>query len=321
MAILRDSEPRTRNSLSKAEKRRREQRKKIKKYPSADFSKTGPDPEPALPIEISADVVAYILEELRRAVRNRKKIYGARLCDTLQHAFGLLKAADAKRVTDWINWLVRNRHELIVGKYRPGFSYEGPSVAEPASKESPTQSSALSQTETGIGGNALDRELPFPVLPKDVLEAVSQPQSLVSLGGRSGTTSHVQSPEQLDRPEVRAAAPSDHAQSGEAAAHDLATDSMHLAASARESNITIKAASNAAPKMPAKPTFRFRQDGAQKANRFLGAIYFNEPLEKVREHAIELAADQNALNDAMNRGSSVREFILQAMQDLAVDLP
>ena len=116
MAIFRDSEPRTRNSLSKAEKRRREQRKKTKKYPSADFSKTGPDPEPALPFEISADVVAYTLEELRRAVRNGKKIYGARLCDTLQHAFGLLKAADAKRVTNSINWLVRNRHELIVGK-------------------------------------------------------------------------------------------------------------------------------------------------------------------------------------------------------------
>jgi hypothetical protein len=132
MKKLRDTEPRARNTLSKAEKRRREQRKKIRKYPGADFSKTDPDPEPELPVEISTYVVAYILEELRRAVRNRKKIYGARLCETLQHSFGMLKAADAKRVTDWINWLVRNRHELIVGKYRPGFIYERPSAPEPA---------------------------------------------------------------------------------------------------------------------------------------------------------------------------------------------
>lgn len=321
MTKLKDGEPRKRNSLSNAEKRRREQRKKIKNYPGADFSKTGPDPEPALPVEISVYVVAYILEELRRAVRNRKKIYGARLCVTLQQAFGLLKAADAKRLADWINWLVRNRHELIVGKYRPGFIYEGPTAPESAAKKSPTLSSALSRREVDIGGNVLERDLPSPVSSEDLLEAASQSQRIASLGGRSGTTPPVQSPNQLDRPEVRAAAPKDHVHSGVTALQDLATESMHPAASARKSNTTINTASNAVPKMPAKPNFRFRQNGAQKANRFLGAIYFNEPLEKVRQHAKELAADQNAFNDAMNRGSSVQEFILQAMQDLAVDLP
>lgn len=321
MAKHSGGEIRTRTTLSKAEKGRREQRKKIKKYPEADFSNIGPDPEPTFPVEIPAYVVAYILEELRRAVRNRKSIYGARLCDTLQAAFGLFKVAEAKCVTDWINWLVRNRHELIAGKYGPGFIYEGPPAPEPGAGKTPTQASALPQAKVDMGGKALERDLPAPVSSEDVLEKAGQPQSFDLPNGRSGTTPPVQSPRQLDRHEALAAAPRDSMHSEVDEARDLTTDSAHLPAPDPKSNSTLEAASNAVPKMPAKPTFRFRQYGAQKANRFLGGIHFNEPLEKVRQHAKELAADQNDLDEVMNRGPSEQEYIRQAMRDLAVDLP
>jgi len=132
--------------LSKAERERRRVRRMQRQFADANFAQVGCDPEPPTPPTIPRNLREYCLSEIRYRVRQNRKCYGAHLAERAEKAFGPLRLTDRKALESWINWLVRNRIELMTGgRYAVSSSLGSvPQTSDPVDRR---QEGALVQRE------------------------------------------------------------------------------------------------------------------------------------------------------------------------------
>lgn len=121
-----------RKPLSKAAKERRRIKKLQRQYPTGKFSQIGSDPEPGFP-NLSPEASAYLFNELRRKFRSGKTAYGKHMAKSFMKIFGSLPNNEPAELENWINWLCRNREELISGKYSSGKQKDAAQESDPSS--------------------------------------------------------------------------------------------------------------------------------------------------------------------------------------------
>lgn len=315
-----------RKPLSKAEKRCRQNRKLARKYPNADFAQVGSDPEPAIPAQVPAEAFAYLIDELRRACRSSKQVYGAHLTDKLQRVFGPIDPSNETRMVNWINWLGRNRQELIFGKYAPGYV----PVDRTGAQFDPTVSSGtLNDTPSTI--NRADK---LPLHPHAPTPEANRTHRSSLVAGHQETSASTGSSDVAvaPSPPVNQASNPVELEPGTAVGdkdvqHGAPASSKPLADKAGPprlppaQNDMSEGVTSSSPQMPAKAPFFGQKEGAFKANRLFGKIYHRKPLSEIIELAATLAADEEAFNEVLNRGPTERAYLLQAMHDLGVPLP
>jgi|TARA_R110002049_G_scaffold199766_14_gene370240 hypothetical protein len=313
-----------RKPLSKAAIERRRIKRLQRQFPTGDFSQTGSDPEPGRPNNLSTNAKAYILDELRRRLRSGKKAYGKHMTKDVMKIFGCLPNNEPADLENWINWLCRNREELISGKYAPG-TLNGAS-------HDPEGTSAEPEDEKPIFSE------PHKQLPEigNVANQSATTNEVFPLKGEHGSSFEDQNqlPNNLAEAEVIKRLPGDpmptaNHDHGLAPSFEVPKEIPNQVArhasggSAGQPHIknVADAAHGSVAKMPDKFDFYFKKDGAGKANKFFGSIRFNESLEQVLENARALASDKAAIDEVLNRGPKEREYLIKAMRDLQVPLP
>lgn len=316
-----------RKPLSKAAIERRRIKRLQRQFPTGDFSQTGSDPEPGRPNNLSTNAKAYILDELRRRLRSGKKAYGKHMTKDVMKIFGRLPNNEPGDLENWINWLCRNREELISGKYSPSKLNDASQDSEASSVvldpgSSLTSASSAMHNQLSDLGDATEHlpitdEAPIPMgknsLPgqnhdkmrnnltedEEVKRFEGGPTPAATQDRRSETL--YEAPKELPN-QVASHRPSD---------------------SAGQSNINIvnDGAILGGPKIPDKPDFFPQKKGAFKANSFFYKIHDNDSLEQIREKAVVLASDKAAVEEVLNRGPTERAYLMNAMRDLQVPLP
>ncbi|MEH6756946.1 MAG: hypothetical protein V7676_05500 [Parasphingorhabdus sp.] len=315
-----------RKPLSKAAKERRRIKKLQRQYPTGKFSQIGSDPEPSFP-DLAPEANAYILNELRRTLRSGKTAYGKNMTKDVMAIFGRLPNNEPAELENWINWLCRNREELISGKYSPG-KLNGAAQGNEGSSAGPDDGNSLPSALSDMYdplpdlGNAtknltLTDDAPTPIgangspgqdhdqMKKNLTEVEevkpSEGDPMPTVVQDHGLETFCEAPGDIPNQVAR------HA-SG-----DLA-DQPHI-------KKVEAAVDGSVAKIPDKFDFYFKKQDAVKANRFFGSILFNDSLEKVLENALALASDKAAVDEVLTRGPKEREYLITAMRDLQVPLP
>ena len=312
-----------RQPLSKAAKERRRIKKLQRQYPTGKFSQIGSDPEPGFP-NLAPEANAYVLNELRRTLRSGKTAYGKNMTKNVMAIFGDLSNDNRSILENWINWLCRNREELISGKYGPG-NLNGASHDPKGTRTEPEDEKSIFSephkqlSEIGSVPNqsaTTDEVFPLKGEPGSSFEDQNQsPNNLAQAeeierlaGDPMPKVNHDRGlAPSLGVPRKIPSLGSDHA-SGDCA------DQPHI------KNVE-DTAHGSVGKIPDSFDFRFKMDGAGKANKFFGSILFGDSLEKVRENARALASDKVAVEEVLNRGPEQRAYLVKAMRDLQVPLP
>ena len=321
------SQPATkRKSLSKAAKERRRIKKLQLQYPTGNFSQIGSDPEPDFP-DLSPETNAYILNELRRTLRSGKTAYGKNMTKDVMAIFGRLPNNEPAELENWINWLCRNREELISGKYAPG-KFNGASQ-EPEGSSAPQNDgnslpSALSDMHDQLSdlGKAPENLAITDEAPPPKGQNSLPDQDHDQMKNNLTEGEEVKRFEDVPRP---------------TATQDRGSETLYEAPkeipnqvashvpsdSAGQSNIDIvnDGAILGVPKIPEKPDFFPQKKGAFKANSFFYKIHDNDSLEQIREKAVVLASDKAAVEEVLDRGPTERAYLIKAMRDLQVPLP
>jgi len=325
-----------RKPLTKAEKERRRLARLRKTYPDADFSQLGSDPEPSIPDSFPQSARDFIFKELRRKSRSGKKAYGKHLAKKVIGAFGHLSDTKPEDIEGWINWICRNRQELISGKYAPSnFNRKTqPSVnrktqpsecnAAPLAHSEPQKSEIEARTDQP---SAIDRkQFEEPTI------ALSHSETMVGIDTSLQLENSVD--HEMDNEPAAAVGASEPLpptiENGGMEASNKAADELSAQPRRHIDSPSIVqpnaefvegTAFRSAPIMPVKPSFKFMKDGTDKANKFFSSIYFDKSLEVIRANARDLSSDKQAVDEVFNRGPIEREYLIKAMRDLQVPLP
>lgn len=312
--------------LSNAAKKRRRIKKLQRQYPTGNFYQIGSDPEPSFP-DLLPEANAYLVNELRRKFRSGKTSYGKHMAKNVMKIFGRMPSNELAELENWINWLCRNREELTSGKYSPSKlndAAQSSTVSSAVLDEGSSPTSASSDIHSLLSdlGNASEHmaitgEATIPMgknsLPgqghdqmKNNLTEVeevkrSEDDSLPTVIQDRGSETFYEAPDDIPNQVAR------HASSDPA-------DQPYT------ENVA-DAAHGSVAKMPDNFEFRFKMDGAVKANKFFGSILFGDSLEKVIENALALASDKDAVDEVLSRGPIERDYLTKAMRDLQVPLP
>ena len=315
-----------RKPLSKAAKERRRIKKLQLQYPTGNFSQIGSDPEPDFP-DLSPETNAYILNELRRTLRSGKTAYGKNMTKDVMAIFGRLPNNEPAELENWINWLCRNREELISGKYAPG-KFNGASQ-EPEGSSAPQNDgnslpSALSDMHDQLSdlgkapeNLAITDEAPLPKGPNSLPDQDhDQMKNNLTEGEEVKRFEDVPTPTATqDRgSETLYEAPKEIP--SQVATHGPidSADQPHI-------KKVEDAVHGSVAKMPEKFDFYFKKEDADKANKFFGSILYDKSFEQVLENAHALASDKVAVEEVLDRGPTERAYLIKAMRDLQVPLP
>ena len=317
-----------RKPLTEAEKKRRRLAKLRKTYPDADFSQLGSDPEPSVPDSFPQSARDFIVRELRRKSRSGKKAYGKHMAKKVIGAFGHLSDTKPEDIEGWINWICRNRQELISGKYAPSnFN----------NKSQPLKSNVAPSPHSEPQKSAVDRRTDQPSPINEI--PASEPRITVP---HSETIAGIDTSLQLensvnqeldDEPAAAVTASEPLPPTIEYAGMDASNKAADKLSPQPGRQIdgpsigqpnaeTVEGtAFGSAPNLPDKPSFKFMKDGADKANRFFSSIYFDKSLEVIRANARHLSSDKQALDEVFNRGLIEGDYLTKSMRDLQVPLP
>ena len=315
-----------RKPLSKAAKERRRIKKLQRQYPTGKFSQIGSDPEPGFP-DLPPEANAYILNELRRTLRSGRTAYGKNMAKSVMKVFGRLPSDEPAELENWINWLCRNREELISGKYSPSKlndASQDPEASRAVLDEGSSLKSEFSdmhnqRSDLGKAPEnlAINDEAP---LPKGQNSLPDQDHDQMKNNLTEG--------EEVKRFED-VPTPTATQDRGAATLDKVSKEPSYQPANYAPSDSAVQphieyvehATNGSVAKMPDKFDFYFKKDGAGKANKFFGSIRFNESLEQVLENAGALASDKAAVDEVLNRGPTERAYLIKAMRELQVPLP
>ena len=321
------SQPATkRKSLSKAAKERRRIKKLQLQYPTGNFSQIGSDPEPDFP-DLSPETNAYILNELRRTLRSGKTAYGKNMTKDVMAIFGRLPNNEPAELENWINWLCRNREELISGKYAPG-KFNGASQEPKGSRAPPNDGNSLPSALSDMHDQLSD----LGKAPENlaITDEAPLPKGQNSLPDQDHDQmkNNLTEGEEVKRFED-VPTPTATQDRGAATLDKVSKEPSYQPANYAPSDSAVQphieyvehATNGSVAKMPDKFDFYFKKEDADKANKFFGSIRFNESLEQVLENAGALASDKAAVDEVLNRGPTERAYLIKAMRELQVPLP
>ena len=315
-----------RKPLSKAAKERRRIKKLQRQYPTGKFSRIGSDPEPGFP-SMSPEASAYLFNELRRKFRSGKTAYGKHMAKSFMKIFGSLPNNEPAELENWINWLCRNREELISGKYSSGKQKDA--AQDPEASNAVLNEGSL---PTSASSDMHDQLSDLGQAPENLAttDETLHPQGQNSLSdqGHDQMKNNLTEAEEVKRFEedtTPTATQDRRSETFYAAPKEIPNQVARHAsgdpADQPQINNVGDAVHGSVAKMPDKFDFYFKKEGAGKANKFFGSIRFNESLEQVLENARALASDEAAVNEVSNRGPTERAYLIKAMRDLQVPLP
>ena len=317
-----------RKPLTEAEKERRRLAKLRKTYPDADFSQLGSDPEPSVPDSFPPSARDYIIKELRRKSRSGKKAYGKHMSKKVIGAFGHLSDTKPEDIEGWINWICRNRQELISGKYAPSnFNNKTQplkSNVAPSPHSEPQKSEVDGRTDQPSTINEIPAIEPRITVPHS--QTIAGIDTSLQL---ENSVDHEMDNELAAAVGAREPLPPTIENGGMEASNKVADElsaqpKRHIdGPSIGQPNAeTVEGtAFKSAPNMPDKPSFKFMKEGTDKANKFFSSIYFDKSLEVIRANARDLSSDKQAVDEVFNRGPIERDYLTKAMHDLQVPLP
>ena len=332
------SKPDTKRLLTAAEKKRRRQRQLLKRYAKASAGLEGhSEIERQCPVGIDQQLLRFGVEEVRFQLRSGSKgVYGAHIAKSAETIFGKLAADHRQFFVSWINWLVRNRTELTMGRYATKVLDK--TIAAMVSSNGPSDLllSAVTDLAPGVqelpesGVSATPGRLSDPLPPGHESAGKTsrdRPERFAESRHRPDTgPSDIEAAKKFGEPSVAKLgplAPPNGGGEGSGEVHrprpGAGGGQQDDVGAQRQEGFTFDG--NPSPKRPAKFDFKFTRDGESEANAFFGSIFYDEPVKTILANACTLAQKISAVRKVQARGPIEANYLAQAMADLGVELP